>query len=453
MNDESANLATEDQAAETVSAPPTLKQRAISGSLWTLMGYGTNQVLRLVGNLFLTRLLFPEAFGLMALVQTFLTGLNMFSDIGVFPNIIQSNRGDEPAFLNTAWTLQALRGGILWIGSCLLAYPAALFFKEPILIQILPISGLSTIISGFASTKLATANRHLTLGRLTLIDLGSYIVGLGVMVLGAWLYRSVWALVIGGLVGNLLRTIASHVFLEGEPNRLCWEKEALELLRNFGRWIFLSTVFGFFAAQGDRLMLARLLDIRFLGIYTVALGLSAMADQIVDQVSSRVLFPSYSELVRERPERLYSTLLKSRIILVGISLICSLFLVLFGNLLIDYMYDDRYIEAGWMLRVLAIGSIGRTLTVTYGDVLLAKGKTFTMMVLLVITTTVQFIAMFLGSYWGGYKGLIIAIALAHWFCYAVDSVCYFRLGFWQPEIDFPIVFLALAMAGIVFYFN
>jgi hypothetical protein len=61
-------------------------------------------------DLILTRLLFPEAFGLMALVQVFMGGLQMFSDLGVNMSIIQSKRGEDPDFLNTAWTFQILRG-------------------------------------------------------------------------------------------------------------------------------------------------------------------------------------------------------------------------------------------------------------------------------------------------------------------------------------------------------
>ncbi len=49
----------------------------------TLGGVGGQQFLRLASNLILTRLMFPEAFGLMALIQTFMVGLQMFSDIGI----------------------------------------------------------------------------------------------------------------------------------------------------------------------------------------------------------------------------------------------------------------------------------------------------------------------------------------------------------------------------------
>ena len=64
----------------------------------------------------------------MALIQTFIIGLQMFSDIGIYPSIIQNKRGEEPDFLNTAWTIQIVRGGVLWLADHVLAWHWTLQF-------------------------------------------------------------------------------------------------------------------------------------------------------------------------------------------------------------------------------------------------------------------------------------------------------------------------------------
>ena len=61
----------------------------------------------------LTRILFPEAFGLMALVTVVLVASANFSDVGITPAILKDKRGHDPVFLNTAWTIQIGRGVIL----------------------------------------------------------------------------------------------------------------------------------------------------------------------------------------------------------------------------------------------------------------------------------------------------------------------------------------------------
>src|ERR1700729_1195426 len=91
--------------AVAVSTPQkSLKSRAIRASAWTMVGYFGGQVIRLGSNVILTRMLFPGAYGEIVLVGIFFQGLQMFSDVGIGPSIIRSNRGDDPLFLNTAWT-------------------------------------------------------------------------------------------------------------------------------------------------------------------------------------------------------------------------------------------------------------------------------------------------------------------------------------------------------------
>lgn len=430
---------------------PSLKQRALRGSAWTFGGQGTSQILRLGGNLLLTRLLFPEAFGLMGLVQAFMTGLELFSDVGIYPSIIQNKRGNDPAFLNTAWTIQMVRGVALWILCCLIAWPVAQFYREPMIVQLLPVAGLSALIAGLNSTKLATSNRQLTLGRLTLVELGSYALGLTVMIVWAWIYQSVWALVGGGIVNALSQMILSHIFLEGEQNRFHWDPEAFKEIHQFGRWIFFSTALTFIAGYGDRLVLGRLLDISFLGVYAVALMMARVISENIIQVGSRVLFPSFAELVRDHPERLYSTLRRCRLMLIALSWSASLFFIIFGKELISFLYDDRYVDAGWMLQTLPLGGLVGVLSLTYDNVLLAKGQVFAITILLAFQIGVQLTAMFLGFEWGGQQGVVVGLATVAWITYPLKAFFLVRLSLWQPEIDLPLIALASGVAAIVFF--
>src|SRR3569833_424456 len=92
---------------------------------WTTLGYGAVQVLRLVSNVVLARLLAPPIFGLMAIVNTVRTGVELLSDVGILQNIVSNPGGDQPNFYNTAWTIQAVRGLALAICCLLLAAPIA----------------------------------------------------------------------------------------------------------------------------------------------------------------------------------------------------------------------------------------------------------------------------------------------------------------------------------------
>jgi len=218
-----------------------LMARVMRSTSWILLGYGGSQALRLGSNLILTRLLFPEAFGLMALVGLVTMGLMLFSDVGIAPSIAQSKRGDDPDFLNTAWSIQVMRGVILFTVACALALPLAAFYGAPELATYLPIAAVALLITGFNPTRIETAHRHLLMGRLTLLDLTAQVIGIAVMIVLAWWTQSVIALVIGGVVTPLAKLVLTWTFLPGAANRFRWEGAAVRELVTFGKWIFLST--------------------------------------------------------------------------------------------------------------------------------------------------------------------------------------------------------------------
>ncbi|MDB4974753.1 MAG: hypothetical protein JWN48_3094 [Myxococcaceae bacterium] len=442
----------QEQPVAAVPVVKSLRSRALHSTVLTALNYGGQMALRFGGNVILTHLLFPKAFGLMALVQSFMLGLEMLSDVGITPSIVHSKRGDEPIFLNTAWTLQAVRGVGLWLIACAIAVPAAWFYKEPALQLMVPALGLHSIISGLCSTKLAMADRRLSLGRLTAIDITSYAVGLVCTILLAWWLRSVWSLVLGTFVQAVLKMAASHLLLEGQRNRFAWDKQVLREIGNYGRWILLSTALGYAAIQGDRLVLGRLLSVQFLGVYTVALTLSQLPTEVIRQAAGKVLFPSYSELMRTAPEKLYPMLRKTRLLLIGAAWSGCLLMITLGPWLIRTIYDNRYDDAAWMLPVMAIGTLGHAMILSYDGILLATGNTHWLAFLLTIQNVIKFSAIFVGYHLGGERGAILGLAAVTWLQYPADAWVLKKLGYWQPELDLPLMGAGLAATAAYFTF-
>ncbi|HFC12031.1 MAG TPA: polysaccharide biosynthesis protein, partial [Anaerolineae bacterium] len=243
-----------------------LRQLTMRGAFWTFFGFGLKQILRFASRTILSYLILPELFGIMTVVNVFILGLDFFSDIGIIPNIVQSKRGDDPQFLNTAWTVQIGRGILLWLTTLLIALPVANFYHNDIYRIVLPITGLAALIGGFKSTKLATAQRKLHMRDIIIIELIGYGSGLTVMLTWAYLQPSIWALVAHGLTQAVVEMSLSHLLLKGERNRFAWERKAVNEMFFFGRWIFLSTALTFLARESNKLIVARVMDERFVGI-------------------------------------------------------------------------------------------------------------------------------------------------------------------------------------------
>jgi len=303
-------------------------------------------------SLIMTRLLFPEVYGLMTLVWAVLFGLQMFADTGITATIIRDPRGDEPDFLNTAFTTNVFRGILLWVVSCLVAYPIAALYHQPSLAQLLPITGLTALIHGFVSTSMYTRRRHMDFKRLAVLDLSTETITFVVLIIWAYFFPNVWSLVAGAVVGQLFLVVASHLYLPGIPNRFRWDRSALHTFVGFGKWIYLSSVVYFLSTQSDRFVLGGYLDIGELGVYGTATVLGGAIQTVILKINSDVLFPAYGRVVPEGKERLRGVMMRTRLVSdLGMIVPVGTIMIL-GSKVVSLLYDPRYHDAGWMLQVL-----------------------------------------------------------------------------------------------------
>ena len=431
--------------ADGTADSSALRSLVRRGAAWSLVSHTGAQVLRLMSNLLLARLLYPEAFGLMQLVNALLTGLQLFSDIGIGPSIIQSARGADPSFLNTAWTVQVGRGILLWLISCAIALPAAAFYDDPRLAALVAVSGLTALIGGFNSTRLHSMYRDVDLARVSLIDFGSQAAGLLTIVAWALIDPSPWSLVAGGIAGGLVELVLSHTALPGIRNRLHVDRAALAQLIRFGRWIFLSTALTFLVMQSDRLVFGKLVDATTLGLYGLAMTITTAPVLLLGRIESSVFLPVFSRVhnagqdlqaVYERVRGPW--LYVSGWVLAGL---CG-----GGQVAVDLLWDERYAGAGWMTQLLALAAWFGVLELTNGAALLARGEArwvaagnagkLAGMVLLIP----------LGFHYDGFRGAVLGIVASEAVRYVVSAAALVRAGLrgWPRDLRLTLWMLATA---------
>jgi len=363
--------------AET-SDRSSLKRAAIRSSAWALTGFGGAQSMRFVSNVVFAYLLYEEAFALMMLVNAVVQGLQMFSDIGIGPSIVQHKRGAERRFLGTAYTLQVLRGGILAVVCWLLTHPIASFYaaNDPAawdLERLLPYAALTVVIGGFGSMRLHTASRDLSIGRVVRIDLISQVVGIVTTVVWALASRDVLALMMGGLAATTCKTVLSHIVLPGERDHFAWDPAAARAIFSFGGWIFVSTVTSFFAMQIDRLVFAGSFELKDAGVFHVAVSIAAMLPMVIGSLQLAVVFPLYSRLQNQGDE-IMPVLIRVKGAVFTISSVLVACMVAGGPPFVEFVYDDRWLDAGWMVSLLALGGWFSIVESLYGAAMLARGK-------------------------------------------------------------------------------
>jgi O-antigen/teichoic acid export membrane protein len=347
----------------------SLKSLVIRGSSWTVFASGFGQLIRLLSNLVLTRLLFPEAFGVMALVWMVLFGLEMMSDVGLNAAVIREERGEQPEFLKTVWTIQVARGVILTILAVLVAYPMALFYGEPQLFPLVAVAGISALISGFTSVSRYTEQRRMNFKRITLLELFSQLFTVVVVIVWAMFNPTVWALVGSALIGKAAYVIGSHIWLPPGHRGFAWDRHTISRLLNFGKWILPASILTFIAIQGDRMLLGYYLDLKLLGIYSVAILLAEAAIGLMTKLNYTVAYPAYSRTFREAPDRLPAANGRLRLGLDILAILPVSALMVVGAQVVEFLYDERYHPAGWMFQALCI-KILMSATLTNSEVLL-----------------------------------------------------------------------------------
>jgi O-antigen/teichoic acid export membrane protein len=410
----------------------SLRRRVLIAGGWSLTGYGLSQALRFGSNLLMTRLLVPETFGVMAIAGLVMIGLAMFSDVGLKQSVVQSRRSD-PAFLNTAWVIQILRGVLLWFLALCLAFfvlladrtnliPKDTVYADPNLPYVIAVLSLTAVISGFQSTKLFEASRNLSLAEVTKIEIAAQIAGLFCMIGWVSIDRSVWALVAGSVCSTLVATLLSHTRLWGVANRWQWDKSAVREIVHFGKWIFLSSILGFLVINGDRLLLGGLVNTTVLGIYVIAFLIFNTVDQVLTKIISEVSFPALSEIARERPLYLRAGLYRFQVFIASFAYFCAGILMTSGQTLIELLYDERYQQAGWMLEVLAVALLTvpfRTVTQCF----MALGLPHILSNIIAFRLATLFVATPMGFHFFGLPGALWGIVLSH-FSYLPTLILY-----------------------------
>jgi O-antigen/teichoic acid export membrane protein len=437
---------------------PNLRTRLFKAGSWVVGGFVAGQAVRLVGNLMLTRLLFPEAFGLMAVVYVLMIGLALFSDLGINQGVIRNPRGEEADYLNTAWTIQILRGVLISCMMLLIALflpivsskgwvPQDSVYANPLLPWLIAAFSLLSLIQSAESMNTALASRHLQLGTLTKIELVSQCIALAVMLAIAWTYHSIWALVAGGLISGAVKCIAGHIVLPGERSRFRWDIASVREIIHFGKWIFVLSIIGFVSINGDRLILADLVSASTLGIYSIAFLLANMVNMAFSTISSKLIFPALSEVVLLRPDnvsKVYRKLqITSDIFLFG----ASGFLFATGSYVVALLYDARYHDAGHMLEVLSLGFIGSRYAIVE-QYCMAIGAMRFMVLSTICRMLTLFIGLPLGYYFAEMNGALIAIVCSQFAGWPVALYVKIKHGLLNIGHEFIGVPVMVLMAGM-----
>jgi len=356
----------------TPQTAPSLSSRSFKAALWSLVGRGGGEVLKLISSLILTRLLFPEAFGLMGTAISVMIMVQLFTDTGTRLSIIQNPRGGEPSFLNTAWMIGIMRGAGLGVVMVCISWPLAIFFNKPGLAPIIMLLALTPIISGLENPAMALVIRNMKGQRQILYDLLPQIGGFICTVTLVWIFRSVWALAVGALLVSFMKLAASYLIEPYRP-RFVWDGESGRALVSFGKFVVLNTMISWSATNLDRFIIGKMMGMDTLGIYTIGLNLGIALEMFFIQLLGNSYFPALSQVLDDK-KRCIRVFMRSITALTALAAPLLVTQALFGDQITAILYDNRYAAAGAVLFWVSIRGLSRIISIISSSTLLAFGE-------------------------------------------------------------------------------
>ena len=321
---------------------------------WVVAPFGITQVVRLATNIVLARLLAPEIFGLMLIVNMLRTGTELLSDIGIGQSVVRAKQDPDQAFLDTAWTIQLARGALLTVLMLIFAVPLADLYDpqlEPILLTVSSIF----LITGLQSPALFLMQRKVQLKQRAIYDVTCTIFQCALTIALALVLPSVWALVWGLLASTAFSSALSYAFGARRIPRLALHRDHVREIVHFGKWVFLATLIYFAATSTDQAFFGAVLPMAAVGVYSIARTFSDMVGQLTSRLGAFLVFPKIANL-RGQHQAMAGRLRQTRRHTLGLVALGMGVAIAGADAFILLCYDQRYHAAAFMLPVLLSGA-------------------------------------------------------------------------------------------------
>lgn len=345
------------------------------------IGWGTFSqlcvlTLRLGSTIILTRLLAPEVYGVFGTAMGVLVVLDWLSDLGINQALRRHAEGGTDRFLYTGWLMGLVRGGVVSLVVLALAPLVGWFHGQSILWPVMSVLGVRSLIYALHSPRLPILYRELNYRALFVLEVGQTFLGISVTILIAISWPSIWAFVIGILVGELTQVLLSYLLY---PSRLPFppgrwaDRVAMREIRAFGSQILLNTLVFALWVNFERVFGLRLVGEAPMGLYIVAITLASVVEMLIHRVCDvyfGVLTREPDAAIRFQWHRRvchYVARYGMPILAVGAML---------APLVVKLIYDDRYEAAGILFSWLLVRQMIRTLAMVQFPYLMARAEVY-----------------------------------------------------------------------------
>lgn len=363
------------------------------------------RVVQIVTVLVLARLLTPQDYGLVSIAVVFTMFLDILTNFQLAGALTRLDH-IEPAHLDTAFTLNLLRGILASTVIGLIARPASIFMHDPRLQTLLYVLMVPPLIAGLWNPYFSLFARDINFRQQALRDMVAYLFGAIAGISVAFITHSYWALIANGVTMAVVRTGGSYLMAPGRPGL------SLSKTRDFfafGSWITLVNIADFSTARIDFLLIGNRIGAAAVGAYNVANTLTTTITIDVVGTLTQALLPAFSTILDDLP-RLRRGYKEVQLVTMALAMPLGFGISAIAPSLVLLLVGAKWMQAIPAVEILAPVTALLTMTASVEAMAYAMGKGRLVSIRAWSILVVRAGFMFVGYRLGGFRGIIWARA-------------------------------------------
>ena len=428
-----------------------LKQKTVSGMLWSAVQKFGNMGISFITNIVLARMLTPDDFGCIGMLAIFITVSNTFVDGGFGSALIQKKEPTQKDYSTIFWWnifISSLLYGVLYLSAPAIAE----FYHIPLLSSVLRVQGIILIIHSLNIIQTNQLRKQLRFKRLANVTVIAHSIAALAAIILAWKEWGVWALVAQQIIGSSMISLILWYINKWMPD-FCFSKESFKQLFGFGSFILCSNLINTFCNNVQGLLIGRFFTPAIMGYYTQAHKLESLASHTFTTIIEQVSYPVLSQFQSD-DKALKNVLYKLTSVLVYISFPMMLILILLAEPLILFLYGEQWVASIPYFQILCVAGMSATFHGVHYYAVASKGKSRDLFIGTIVKRILALIVLVLGMYLWQIEGLIWGFSVGAWIIAIVNAwlvAKHIKYSMWQQLKDLSSIILLSLITFLLVY--
>jgi teichuronic acid exporter len=401
----------------------SLKSITVHALKWTFLETVVSRGLQFVVGVVLARLLFPEQFGLIAMLAIFMAIAQCFLDSGFAAALIQKRditQADKCSIFYFNIAVGVIVAGFL----CLVAPWIAAFYDEPILTPLTRALSLTLVINSFGLIHNALLTKQIDFKTQTKVGLISSILSGLVGVAMAATGFGVWSLVVQQLSSTGIRTSLLWLFHSWRP-ALIFSIESLREMFGFGSRLLASQILSHVFDNLYYLVIGKLFTAADLGLFARAQTLGEQPSRTLSGMVGGVTFPVFSS-IQDDPDRLKRVMKKALAVLALINFPIMIGMAVLARPLVLVLLTETWAGCIQYLQLICMVGLLYPLHALNLNVMTALGRSDLFLRLEIIKKVLIVINILVTWQWG--------IEAMIWGMIAFSCICYYLNSYYSGAL-------------------